>query len=476
MSIGGQVRDLPPVLFFPSVRLSCALDLCAFFCILLMHIESDVCGQQKGMNLVSAGASIVQMYCESRRFRYLFAVRFLLVVPLLVVSSTWGQWSGLTNISGWSDRREVGPDIVADSQGNLHVVFFGGVDGDWRVWQVTRPVGAGWTAPVQISAGDSYICHCAIGPQDTLHITWEEDDEVYYRARYANGQLSAIVNLSNTAQRSLAPDIACDGLGRIFVAWHEDTVDARWEIYFRRNEGGVWLPSEQLTNDPEISAYVALESDAANNLHLTWTHDYLDILYRVRSSAGVWSAVENIAPAAGRSRDQRLAIGPGNIPHVVWHDDRDGGWDIYYAKRVGGIWQPVNLSAGFGVDSLEAHASVAVSAAGGVYVTFHRDYTDVYAAISSGGGFFLPERVTFTGQATASAICCDKFNLPHAAIQDKSNGTWDIVYTVRDPNWTPSPTPTRTVTPTPTRTNTPRNTVIGTATPTPLRDGSLILW
>jgi hypothetical protein len=86
---------------------------------------------------------------------------------------------------------------------------------------------------------------------------------------------------------SFAPDVGADG-PEVSVAWADDR-RGRVDVLLRRSlDGGVsWLPGE-----------VRLDQDAEG---------------------------------AGHSNDPRLAVG-GGATHVVWHDQRDGPGDVYYAR------------------------------------------------------------------------------------------------------------------------------------------------
>lgn len=395
------------------------------------------------------------------------------IILLLASYPAVAQWTFPESITKISGQREVEPDIAASGDGTIHVVYFGGSDpaANWRAHHMMRAPGGPWQQRTTLNNQSTGTIRCAPDKNNNLHVVYTAggSNDIYHRRRDPAGNWTAEINLSNTPQRSYGPDVAVDSAGRIFVVWLEDigSGESYWELYMRRFDGGSWQPMERLTNDPQISADPAIAVDANDTLHLTWTHDYLDILYRTRTAAGVWSAVENINPTAGNSRTSYVAVTPAGVPHLVWHDNRFGQYDVFHSTKVGGNWITTNLS---NHPSRENDASIVI-VGNTVHVIYIREFQQMmYTHNNGGAGWIAPVAIPHNGIAGVGAMCADASGRLHAVWQDNSQGDYDIVYTTTDTSYTPVPTftptntPTPTITLTPTRTNTPRP---GTPTATP---------
>ena len=325
------------------------------------------------------------------------------------------------------------PDAVSDSAGNVHVLWCSAVNSsNWQIYHRTKYAGGGWSAVELVGGSSANWVRCAVDASDNLHVAWhggssQAGTEVFYRKRAAGGTWGSVTNISNSSVASMFPDIACDGLGRVFVVWHENITDGdkNWDLAMARFNGTSWLAYERITSGSRFDVYPVIACDAANTLHVIWT-SYDEIYYKTRSSAGVWSSEDNVSRNSGSSRDPDLAVTASGVPHVVWHDNSPGNWEEYYAKKVGGTWVgPTNLSNN--ASATDCYGAVAVGGDGSVNVIW-QDYANVYFARDFGSGFNGWIKLYAGTNTKHTKVCVDPGYDVHLVWQDRTPGEWDIQY------------------------------------------------
>jgi hypothetical protein len=112
-------------------------------------------------------------------------------------------------------------------------------------------------------------------------------------------------------------------------------------------------------------------------VHVVW-HDYRDgnweIYYKRSPNGGIsWETDTRMTDAIGDSDYPSVAVS-GSVVHVVWYDSRDGNYEIYYKRSTdGGInWEADTRLTNY--DGESDHPSVAVS--GSVVHVVWRDKRD----------------------------------------------------------------------------------------------------
>lgn len=344
--------------------------------------------------------------------------RIALAVGLCATVAT--AWQGPFNIT--ADFNPTGsnymPDLNETSAGWLHLTWMGKKDGVWQIWHRTRDP-QGIFGPVTTLAysndSDPFNVHSTVDAWDNLHVVWSvagnggygiAGNEVFYRVRYANGTWSSAVNLSNSyARPSMAPDVAVDSLGCIFVAWHEEAIETGyWEIALAWFDGASWHPYGLVTADAALDNAVQLEMDTNDTLHLLWT-TYQEVLYRTRTVAGVWSATENVSLNAGGSQGQRLAVADDGTVHAIWNDlSYHQSYEEVYKNRSGGVWSAVENLSGLNPNA-DCCGSLDVDNAGNVHMIWI-DYMNVYYRMRTGAtwqpaiGLPLSQQSVGSGNAT----------------------------------------------------------------------------
>lgn len=194
----------------------------------------------------------------------------------------WSPVSNISNTPGYADA----PTIAVDSTGRLHVAWGDNSPGAFDIYYSSQAVGGGWSAPVNLSNSEltSVLPALAVGPNDSLHLVWNDDStgnwEIYYRVRAPSGGWSATRNLSNTPGNidddndPPALAVGADGLAR--VVWFDRSGPWRWDLYYTRQKpGGAWTPATPITGSGR-AFFPALGLDAAGSSHIAWYDDSIN--------------------------------------------------------------------------------------------------------------------------------------------------------------------------------------------------------
>jgi len=174
--------------------------------------------------------------------------------------------------------------LTADAQGSIHVAFGTYLGPMHR--RVDRYGVARWQS-VRISGGPAYtVPDIAATANGEVHAVWEENETILYSRLDQNGTvLNERVTISQPGFPVGPPRIAAghDELA-VYIVWHDYSHGAADVLYAKLSEGsfGTTPPTFRLTDDPASSCY------------------------------------------------PRVTVDPDDNVHVVWQDDRDGNWEIYY--------------------------------------------------------------------------------------------------------------------------------------------------
>jgi hypothetical protein len=106
-----------------------------------------------------------------------------------------------------------------------------------------------------------------------------------------------------------------------------------------------WSAARRLTWTAGESCYPAIAIDSNNTLHVVW-HDNSDgnfeIYYKRSFNGGAtWSPNQRLTWTSGSSMRPAIAIDSYNMIHLVWEDNTPGGTEIYYKGSTDGgtTWQ-----------------------------------------------------------------------------------------------------------------------------------------
>jgi hypothetical protein len=273
-------------------------------------------------------------------------------------------------------------------------------------------------------------------------LVWEDrrgsTPDIYAQRVSAGGTIAAgwLVNgnaVCTAVLDQLAPVLAADGTGGVFVAWEDYRAGgANPDIFVQRitASGGVasgW-PANGIGVCTQTNAQgrPTIVSDAAGGAIVAWEdfrNGAIDVYAQRVSATGARLWTTNGAPLTAATGNQRFPVavpdGAGGAI-VTWEDTRTGDADVY-AQRVDGAgatqWTDdgVALCAAT-LDQVDVH--ITADGLGGAIITWedHRaDNSDIYAQRVDGAGAPM-----WTGDGVA--LCSDLFEQYGAAIAPDGGG------------------------------------------------------
>jgi hypothetical protein len=259
---------------------------------------------------------------------------------------------------------------------------------------------------------------CVAG--DTVHAVWQEErtdggrDIRWARGRALGAVWNAPITLNSATHpgtRAEAPDLACAG-DSAYVVWEDDRNSdiGEKDIYLRASmdAGETWEDPFQLTSDEHsrwdsLGPRIALrEGDDGDEVDVVWYDNRdgaYDIWFRASTDGTTWGEEHRLdtdeAGAAYSANPQIALDGIGGV-YVVWEDSRTGRNDVHtnHSFDGGAHWQQqdTRLDGSDGGSSDAFGVALAVDADAvqpAVYVAWHDDRNagkDIFLARSPDAG------------------------------------------------------------------------------------------
>ncbi len=257
-------------------------------------------------------------------------------------------------------------------------------------------------------------------------VTWEPD------VRLTKNQAGSLTRSSWS--------VATDSQNRVHVVWC-DSRDGNSEIYYKRslNGGQTWGNDVRLTVNSTNSYDPSIATDSQNRVHVVWYDNrdgHYEIYYKRSLDGGqTWG------------NDTRLTVNVNGYPswspsiatdsqsrvHVVWCDSRDGNSTLYYKRSLDGgqSWgNDIRLTKG--IDSFEP--SIATDSQNRVHVVWRDDrYVPflIYYNRSLDGGQTWGNDIRLAGNGAGShspSVATDSQNRVHVVWHDYRDGNPEIYY------------------------------------------------
>lgn len=254
---------------------------------------------------------------------------------------TWPQDSvRLTNSTGLS-----GFPSLALSGSSLHVVWHDNSDGNYETYyKGSTDGGVTWQADVRLTNNTATSQYPAVSAAASfVHVVWQDNrdgnDEIYYKRSTDGGATwQADVRLTNNTLFQRFPCVSASGL-LVHVVW-QDFRNGNWQAYYKSSTDGgtTWAAEIPLTDNMANSQYPSLAA-VGSSVHLVWRElrDGNNEIYYKRSTNGgiTWEADVRLTNNTSTSREPSVAISNQDV-HVVWHDLRDGNYEVYYKRNPAG--------------------------------------------------------------------------------------------------------------------------------------------
>ena len=251
----------------------------------------------------------------------------------------------------------------------------------------------------------------AVDEAGTIHIAWEDHRmggaDVFFASSVDGGAIWTTPNLrlnrDNGTTSQIYPSVAAWGTGNAAVAWADGRSGTDWDVYVAVSaDGGIsWTPGGDVrANSPAGNqTQPAIVADAGGNLSVAWEDDRngnFDIYFARSADGGATWTTPNVrvdaAPGPSWARDVTLGLGPSGSLHAAWNDERNAHNDIYSASSSddGATWtSPDVLVNTDGSGFAQLRPSLAADAAGTVHAAWmdrRRGIQDIFYAKSFDGG------------------------------------------------------------------------------------------
>jgi hypothetical protein len=271
---------------------------------------------------------------------------FLIVHCTLKIEDCMSQWQAdvrLTNDPAGSYTSFNNAWYVAANGNVLHTVWHDNRDGNYEIYyKRSTDGGINWGADTRLTNNTAYsYCPSISVSGSVVHIVWTDYRDVYYEIYYKRSTDAGVswgedTRLTNNTALKWYPSFAVSG-SLVHIVWY-DYRDGNREIYYKLStDAGVsWGADTQLTNDPAYSEYPSV-AVSGQVVHVVW-HDNRDgnyeIYYKLSTDAGInWGADTRLTNNTGESKYPSVAV-TGSVVHIVWSDNRDGNPEIYIKRSI----------------------------------------------------------------------------------------------------------------------------------------------
>lgn len=330
---------------------------------------------------------------------------------------------------------------IAAAGDTVHIVWDDNRDGHWEVYYIrSSDGGLTWGPDIGLSDYPDNSVHPAIGVSGSnVHVVWSDErdgnQEIYYKRSIDSGIIwGADIRLTDDVSVSASPSLVVFG-DTIHIVWH-DGRNGNDDIYYKRSTDGgtIWSNDTRLTQGILSSLFPAI-AFADSVVHAVWYSD-LEIYYMHSVDAGMsWEPEQRLTYSPFLSLFASVAVS-GDIVHVIWHDQRNGNMDIFYKRSTD---QGITWSADTGLtDNLSSSNIPSLVVSGNfVHVVWYdnRDgnYEIYYKCSTDNGTSWVNDTRLTEYMATSKAPCIAlSSNCVHLVWLDERDGNYEIYYK-RDP-------------------------------------------
>ncbi|MEW6684794.1 MAG: DNRLRE domain-containing protein [Candidatus Edwardsbacteria bacterium] len=259
--------------------------------------------------------------------------------------SVWGDDVRLTNDSFASYLSWNNGKVMVQEDSILGIVFYDNRDSNYEVYFLRSwDKGEDWEPETRVTYDAlPSIFPVIAGAQGKFFLVWCQEISGSYNLffKYSTdfgSTWSSDTSLTNLTTDCGSPSLAVFG-DTLHLVFHNNRT-GNYEIFYKRsvNGGTTWSPDTQLTNNPASSYFPSL-TVTGDTLHLVWFDERdanFEIYYKRSTDGGLtWSSDIRITLNDSVSAYPSIVAGGNNV-HLFWHENRLGNYDIYYAKSIDG--------------------------------------------------------------------------------------------------------------------------------------------
>lgn len=235
---------------------------------------------------------------------------------------------------------------VAVSGSVVHVVWHDERDGNYEIYY-KRSVDGGknWGADTRLSNASASSDAASIAVSGSnVYVVWEDERDrnyqIYYKLSTDGGaSWGEETPLTKTYAQSENPCVSASG-SDVHVVW-QDNRDGNYEMYYKRStDGGLgWASDTRLTTGSSYS-YLPSVSVSGSTVNVVWEDirdgRYENIYHKRSTDAGLsWDKDTLLTSPTADAHHASVSVS-GALAYVVWFDNRDGNYEIYYKRSTDG--------------------------------------------------------------------------------------------------------------------------------------------
>jgi hypothetical protein len=369
----------------------------------------------------------------------------ILLLPALISHAQWQPDIRLTNDPGLSATTAYSnARCIASSGDTVHVVWSDNrTGGNYEIfYKRSTDGGLSWGADTRISNNVYFSSNPSISISGSIVIiVWDDDrdgsgnKEIYYnRSSDAGTTWGTDTRLTNDPAISQNPCVSVSGL-LVIITWNDNRGSSPGGYYIRSTDGGMnWGTETLLGGTWNLSV-----SASGPIVHVVWTDGrglHPGVYYK-RSSDGGLTWGEDIPLTindVAYSDSPSLSVSGSDV-HVAFRDNRNNtgtSYEIFHKYSAdGGItWNPDSQLTNFGVTIYNPSVSVSGSGVHVVWTDNHEGNFEIYYNRSQDGGQSWETVTRLTNNASVSFypfITASKSGV-HVIWQENRDGNNEIYY------------------------------------------------
>jgi len=256
---------------------------------------------------------------------------------------TWSTPQRLT----WNPRYSFMPFPVTGTGSTIYVFYSDNLSLNFELYMKTSTdLGTSWSSPRRLTwnPGASLKPSLDADSNGNLHLVWYDDSpgnpEIFYKQKpFSSPNWLPTKRLTWNPGGSISPQIRIDDQDRLHIGWKDDT-SGFWQVLYRQSMdgGSSWLPPYQLGDYASHAKYVFLVPEAIDKIHAVYQDSYpgnFEIYYKISSDNGTtWPTGQRLTWNSGASIFVYAALDPSGTLHLVWMDHTPGNDEIYYKKTL----------------------------------------------------------------------------------------------------------------------------------------------
>ena len=270
-----------------------------------------------------------------------------------------------TQITSFKYYGQYQPSIIADSSNGIHVV--------WQDWRDSREQLYyikidGSKNKLKIDVFEKRLTDTpkrfdnikasAVDADGNVYIVWQDyrdapgwvggNAEIYMMRTDNMGNpqpgFSNGMRITIDPANSYLPDLRLDSSGNINIVWVDER-DGNGELFYKKlaPDGGVLISDKQITFTTSAKSHHTMldgpkiDIDSSNRIHIVWEDNRdgnWEIYYKVIDTSGnTIVSDKRLTSEIHDSLYPDITVGTDNYIRIVWQDNRYGQWDYFYTDN-----------------------------------------------------------------------------------------------------------------------------------------------